>query len=218
MTKPPQISGRGPERQGSGPQGTPSEPTPIFFYQFNRFAIAAYYATGDRLVQLAANLPDPNQQPRLRAQAELHRLLNDSITGYGNIPLPNALVDPAKETTHLFVPTANLSLPEHDKDGNPIMEGRLQKSHVIHLPMPLTFIHEELEAREKFNLEVEVLGENPAKFPHLPEADIADLTRLVANRMSKKYDYDPKTNWFSSEAAIRRALAGPALSLPPTTI
>lgn len=205
-------TGRGPERPGSG-EGT-SYGKIARAPMGTRFLLALGYVLGDRLLYQAANNLETGQ-PETQAQACLHWVLNDALTGSGKEPLGKVMEKfRASSPDRLYIPTAWLSVPRHYLDGQPVkgLDGQQYKLSVF-LELPVNFAAQQLKLNG-FTEIAELLMTYGARFMAIPESDKQDLTRRVAQRMYMCFDHGKNDNWLLSEKAIKEALEGPAFGLP----
>lgn len=190
-----------------------------------RHLLALGYADGDNLLWNAAQNSIYHNKPATQAEASLHWLINDVLTGHGTRELREVMLGlNGQSTERIYVPTVNIIAPKHDRAGNQVIgpDGR-QEEHHLTLPLPVTFISDQLFAAGCRN-NTRLIDEYSAADPtHMADDQREDLTRLVARRMSERHryfpgqnwDYGPENNWLRAENAVLEAFSGPSYALPP---
>lgn len=203
----PFIGGRGPERTGAGTVINPPPSNDTL-----REGLIRAYIYGDELVRATLSWPTPQEnKPLLQAQATLHRLLNDALTGYGGRTLREVIMNPNGAE---YKPGVNLSVPVHNAHGEPQKDPNgTHRSVRVSLLLPLCFIQDRLR-KHASPRSAQALEENSTDVLQIPKSLFPDVVRLVAERMSKNYDHGAEQNWLLSERALREALAGRAFRLP----
>lgn len=189
-----------------------------------RFAIAHGYAVGDALVlHNARNSIYGGRKPQFQADAALHWVINDALTGFGGRELVDVMVETSRQSPNeIYVPTIRLTLPKHDRHGNKIMKTeKEQEEHNLKLPLPLAYVRDMLNAA-RLDQAAALFKSAPAKFPPLFYSEQQDIVRMVAHRMSvrheffpdDRWDYGPQQNWLLAEKTVYGALEAPVLGFP----
>ncbi|HLC88184.1 MAG TPA: hypothetical protein VJG66_03985 [Patescibacteria group bacterium] len=193
-------------------------------FRQTRHLLALGYAEGDNLLWNAAQNSIYHNKPATQAEASLHWLINDALTGFGARELREVMLGfNGQAPERIYVPTVNITAPKHDKARDRVMgpDGR-QAEHRLTLPLPITFISYELFAAGSRN-STRLIEEYNADPVFIAVNEREDLTRMVARRMSlrnryfpgRNWDYGPVNNWLLAEDAVLEAFSGPSYALPP---